>query len=102
MGKLVDVDTVVTEIDKMPTMIDEIGAKFVEKTCLKLKIKALPPAEPGWIPCSETMPEREGCYVCTYIDDGEKDVFMFRYEDGGWMVPWYVEEITAWYKPLDP
>ncbi len=45
MGKLVDVDTVVTEIDKMPTMIDEIGAKFVEKTCLKLKIKALPPAQ---------------------------------------------------------
>lgn len=66
-------------------------------------ILALPPAQPGWIPCSpETMPETEGRYVCTYIHDGKKDVFMFRFEDGGWIVPWYVNAITAWYKPLDP
>ena len=55
-----------------------------------------------WISCSEMMPDRDGRYVCTYIYDGKKKVFMFRYEDGGWIVPWYIEEITAWYKPLDP
>lgn len=66
------------------------------------RIKGLPSAQ-QWIPCTpETMPEREGRYVCTYTYDGKKDVFMFRYEDGQFMVPWYVDAITAWYKPLDP
>ena len=66
-------------------------------------IKALPSAQPGWIPCTpETMPEKEGRYVCTYTYDGKKDVFMFRFEDGDFLVPWYVDTITAWYKPLDP
>ena len=56
-----------------------------------------------WIPCTpETMPEKEGRYVCTYTYDGKKDVFMFRFEDGDFLVPWYVDTITAWYKPLDP
>lgn len=62
-----------------------------------------PSAQPRWIPCTpETMPEREGRYVCTYTYDGKKDVFMFRFEDGDFLVPWYVDAITAWYKPLDP
>lgn len=65
-------------------------------------LKTMPSAQ-QWIPCTpETMPEREGRYVCTYTYDGKKDVFMFRYEDGQFMVPWYVETVTAWYKPLDP
>lgn len=65
--------------------------------------KAARSAQPGWIPCTpETMPEREGRYVCTYTYDGKKEVFMFRFEDGEFMVPWYVETVTAWYKPLDP
>lgn len=56
-----------------------------------------------WIPCTpETMPEKEGRYVCTYTYDGKKDVFMFRFENGDFLVPWYVDAITAWYKPLDP
>lgn len=66
-------------------------------------IKELPVAQPGWIPCTPgTMPEREGRYVCTYTYDGKKDVFMFRFENGDFLVPWYVETVTAWYKPLDP
>lgn len=69
--------------------------------CAKV-LSALSSAQ-QWIPCTpETMPETDGRYVCTYIHDGKKDVFMFRYEDGGWIVPWYVKAITAWYKPLDP
>ena len=65
-------------------------------------INALPSAQ-QWIPCTpETMPEKEGRYVCTYTYDGKKDVFMFRFEDGDFLVPWYVDAITAWYKPLDP
>lgn len=65
-------------------------------------INVLPPAQ-QWIPCTpETMPEKEGRYVCTYTYDGKKDVFMFRFENGDFLVPWYVDTITAWYKPLDP
>lgn len=68
-------------------------------------LSELPPAQPKqqWIPCTpETMPEKEGRYICTYTYDGKKDVFMFRFEDGDFLVPWYVDAITAWYKPLDP
>ena len=49
MGKLIDADAVLNEIDKMPTVIDTSGAKFIEKTCLKIRIKALTSAKPVWI-----------------------------------------------------
>ncbi len=67
------------------------------------KIGAKKTTQQKWIPCTpETMPEKDGRYVCTYTYDGKKDVFMFRFEDGDFLVPWYVDTITAWYKPLDP
>lgn len=65
-------------------------------------LEELQSAQPRWIPCSKRLPEREGRYVCTYTYYGKKDVLMFRYEDGQFLVPWYVNEITAWYKPLEP
>lgn len=63
MGKLIDADAVLNEIDKMPTVIDTSGAKFIEKTCLKIKIKALTSAKPVWIKASEKLPEKEGLYL---------------------------------------
>lgn len=45
MGKLIDVDAVANEIDNMPTVVDANGAKYIEKTCLGIRINALPPAQ---------------------------------------------------------
>lgn len=63
VSKLIDADAVLNEIDKMPTVIDTSGAKFIEKTCLKIRIKALTSAKPVWIMASEKLPEEEGLYL---------------------------------------
>lgn len=47
------------------------NAEWVRR--INMVLSALPPAQPRWIPCTpETMPEREGRYVCTYTYDGKK------------------------------
>ena len=121
MGKLVDVDTVVTEIDKMPTMIDEIGAKFVEKTCLKLKIKALTPAQPvediramcgecdawnqyknpqsRWIPCSEPPTENDSYLVWMPFAPEGHHITVAEWCDNYWNVK---TPITAWMPKPQP
>lgn len=47
MGDTISRQAVITEINSMPTITDENGEKLIDKTCLKLKIKALPPAQPA-------------------------------------------------------
>lgn len=45
MSRLIDVDAVVNEIDNMPTVTDTNGAKYIEKTCLRIRINTLPPVD---------------------------------------------------------
>ena len=52
-------------------------------------LEALPSAQPGWIPCKERLPEKDGEYLTT-TEDGLYDVE--HYGDG----EWYYDDVVAW------
>ena len=81
MGKPIDADAVLNEIDNMPTVTDANGAKYIEKTCLGIRINALPPAQPEWIPWdSGRFPEESGTYTVTAYDGATKRVTYAKYQ----------------------
>lgn len=62
------------------------------------EIKALPSAEPRWIPCSERLPER-GIDVLTVDGYGEYELNHIINEEDG---EWYWEPVTAWMPLPEP
>ena len=60
---LISRQAVMTEIGSMPIITDENGEKLIDKTCLRIKIKAIPPAQPGWIPVAERLPTSNNSYL---------------------------------------
>jgi len=60
-------------------------------------IKALPSAQPGWIPCSERQPDEEGKYLVTSTSEGKSyidvDEYVKHYHGGTWLFHFGV---TAW------
>lgn len=38
----------------------------------------------GWIPCSERMPEKDGTYICSFLEESESFVGMTTFSDGKW------------------
>ena len=76
-------------------------------------IKALPSAQPGWIPCSERMPEEDGQYLITvkykHVNDSYEDIYAEHGEfyDGRWDMFCFghcgeVEDILAWCELPEP
>lgn len=75
-------------------------------TEVKAMLKALPSAQPGWIPVSEKLPEENGQYLITVKYkhvDGYDDIYAEHGEwyDGKWDMFCFghcgeVEGITAW------
>lgn len=47
MDDTISRQAVLTEIGSMPIITDENGEKLIDKTCLRIKIKAIPPAQPN-------------------------------------------------------
>lgn len=45
MGNLISKQVILNEIDKMPTVIDTNGVKYIEKTCLRIRINTLFPVD---------------------------------------------------------
>lgn len=45
MNDTISRQAVMTEIGSMPTITDENGEKLIDKTCLRIKILAIPPAQ---------------------------------------------------------
>ena len=45
MDDMISRQAVLTEIGSMPTITDDNGEKLIDKTCLRIKIKAMPPAQ---------------------------------------------------------
>lgn len=44
------------------------------------RLKALPPAQPGWIPCSTELPKESGEYqVTVQYDNDDYDVVIYEY-----------------------
>lgn len=50
MDDTISRQAVITEIASMPIIIDENGEKLIDKTCLRIKIKAIPPEQPEYKP----------------------------------------------------
>lgn len=69
----------------MSDLIDRHAAIDALKPCAGVgnraleKLRALPSAEPRWIPCGERLPEEDGYYLVT---------------NSKWGAPW--REITLW------
>lgn len=55
------------------------------------RLKASAEAVQGWIPCSERLPNNDGCVLVT-IDDG---IEFGKYEDGSWSI-WVCEHWDKW------
>lgn len=53
-----------------------------DNVALRKEVEALPPAQPGWIPCTpETMPQENGEYLVTIKwDEGDYDVDIYEYD----------------------
>ena len=51
----------ISQLDKLPTLIDNAGEPLVSKTFAKIRIDMLPSVMPKqrWIPCSERLPEED-------------------------------------------
>ena len=63
MGDTISKQAVITEINSMPTITDENGEKLIDKTCLKIKIKAIPLAQSRWIPVTKRLPTENSSYL---------------------------------------
>ena len=47
----------------------------------------LPPENDGWIPVSERLPEKRGCYLVTNSDHAEFEADINYWVDGHWLFP---------------
>lgn len=54
----------------------ELDRLRIENSALRLAIASVP--EMDWIPCSERLPEKDGRYLCVWIDN---DVAMFLFSN---------------------
>ena len=80
-------------------VIDAVSEWLYDKTrkeSIETVIKAIPSAEPKWIPVSEGVPKRNGYYLVT----GRQGAVNKRlYQDGHWYGNW---AILAWMPLPEP
>lgn len=76
------------------TLFEKYGAK---EDAIAL-LNSLPPAQQGWIPCSERPPEKSEWYLLTAEwDDGLTTVMKDRYVVGeGWTCAVFGAKCLAW------
>lgn len=77
MDDLISKQMILDEINKMPTVTDANGAKYIEKTCLRIRIGTLPSAQ---------LERPKGKWIY-----GEHDIAMcdgYWCDQCGFFVPW--------------
>ena len=104
MDRLISEQAVLDTVFECVDAYDSGEVKESLNMYIQSHIKAIPSAEPKWIPCSEKLPEADGRYLCTYEDDIEENCVDFgSYENG----EWYVDKVIAWmplptpYEPME-
>lgn len=95
-----EIESIVDTMSVCMSMDECKGMRRMKKTVLE-RIKELPSAQPGWIPCSTALPEHDGEYLVTIkaftIDQAVyADIDIARYTGGKWRKGF---PVTAW-QPL--
>ena len=101
MNKLISEQVVIDRLSHWYSDMLETGK---EQEDLIEVIKAIPPAEPDWIPVSERSPEKSGDYWCTFggtnltgsdfytTESDAKEIFDEPEEYAGWRS----QNVIAW------
>jgi len=98
MGRPLDEETVIEIVEY------ECGEWMGLAKEITKQIKALPSAEPQWIPCSERMPEEN--QICIVTDETMRNTYEYRFcketydENQGWT--YLRHRIIAWMPLPEP
>ena len=110
MGDLIDRYAALNELENIDCS-DGVGLSALKCDVVEdaiSAIKALPSAQPGWIPCRTALPKEDGQYIVTVKYehvDGYEDIYSEHGEwvDGHWDAGYghcgRVEKVLAW-QPL--
>ena len=93
------IDAFLTELTKRErTSLLHTWSTVEVKYFIAKILEQLPPAQPGWIPCSERPPEKSEWYLLTAEwDDGLTTVMKDRYVVGeGWTCAVFGAKCLAW------
>lgn len=106
--RLIDGDEAIKKICKIVTEMERTSKTIITANDAKYlfikTIESLSSVETEWIPCSEKLPENEGCYLIT-LDDNSLDVA--SYEIGTKLSQWHCGpfedgKVIAWMSLPEP
>lgn len=83
-------------IEAIDNRVDRTGHVFIDLEVMVKMIKDIP-EEDGWIPCSERLPDKQGCYLVTTDIFPGGDIAIFYYDENQ---DW--SDVLAWRLLPDP
>ena len=96
-------DNLVNDCISRQAAIDAVR-KAKDKSEAHRMLVQLPSAQPGWIPCSEEMPKKEGRYIVTVRNIFDNIEVRFRYwnEDCKLWSGDQMDDVLAWCEIPEP
>ena len=96
-------DSNLTAIYDVIAVIQQIKPRSKAIERIERGVYSLPSAQPGWIPCSERLPDKSGTYICNCVESDINHVTFIKWQSrykrwdlNGRRTFW---RVTAW-KPI--